>query len=206
LAIEQSRKEILKMGVGCLKMMSWFQEVLVQDTPDKQLVDRLRHREQVLDTVQEEIAAFVTGLFSDSMPHSVAEEARQQLRMAHEYESISDYLASLLKLDQGLRKKDQRFSERQRGDLLQLHAAVTAFLQSVQDANLQQNRHILPKLAASRKEIRELIKRLQREQLEALSAESTSPQTLVGYMAALNAYSRIRNHSQNVAEAIACVK
>ena len=41
--------------------------------------------------MQDEIAAFVTDLLAGNVPHSVADEARRQLRIADEFESISDY-------------------------------------------------------------------------------------------------------------------
>ena len=95
LAIEQSRKEIEKMGTGCEKMLQWLDELYDQNEIDNQLSDKLLHREQVLDAVQDEIAKHVTSLLSNDIPHSVAVEARQQFRMTDEYESISDYLVNI---------------------------------------------------------------------------------------------------------------
>ncbi len=69
LAIEQSRKEILKMADGCSKMLGWLADLLQQDQPDKALADRLRNREKILDAAQDEIAEFVTNLLSGNISH-----------------------------------------------------------------------------------------------------------------------------------------
>ncbi|MEX0819125.1 MAG: hypothetical protein WD070_06020 [Pirellulaceae bacterium] len=42
----------------------------------KRLADKLKQREQVLDSMQDEIAHFVTNLLSGNVPHAVAEQAR----------------------------------------------------------------------------------------------------------------------------------
>ena len=71
LAIEQSRKEIEKMSTGCSKMLDWLETLRNQDDPDKSLADKLVHREKVLDSMQDELAVFVTNLLSANVPHSV---------------------------------------------------------------------------------------------------------------------------------------
>ncbi len=116
LAIEQSRKEIERMGSICSKMLGWLGTLREQDRPDKELADRLKQNEQVLDTVQDELAEYVTGLLAGNIPHAVADEARLQLRMADEYESVSDYITSLDKFDRKLRRNDFRFTPEQRQD------------------------------------------------------------------------------------------
>ena len=203
LAIEQSRFEILKMGDGCSKMMAWLGELVDQQDQDKALSDRLRHREKVLDTVQDEITHFVTDLLAGSVPHSVAEEARQQLRLADEYESISDYIDSILKSDQRLRKDELRLTEKQREGLRQLHHGVAAYMDTINQAYRDQNPNAYAKLDVSAKEIKRQIKSLRREHLDDLSTESVPPQVSVAFLAALNAYARVRDHAQNIGEVIA---
>ena len=203
MAIDQSRFEILKLGDGRSKMMAWLGELVDQQDQDKALSDRLRHREKVLDTVQDEITHFVTDLLAGSVPHSVAEEARQQLRLADEYESISDYIDSILKSDQRLRKDELRLTEKQREGLRQLHHGVAAYMDTINQAYRDQNPNAYAKLDVSAKEIKRQIKSLRREQLDDLSTESVPPQVSVAFLAALNAYARVRDHAQNIGEVIA---
>ncbi|WP_166831730.1 Na/Pi cotransporter family protein [Thalassoroseus pseudoceratinae] len=202
LAIEQSRKEILKMGDGCRKMMQWLRTLLEQEEPDRRLADRLYRREQVLDSIQDEVAIFMTSLLSGSVPHAVAEEAREQLRMAHEYEAISDYLLNLLKLDQNLRKDGLRFTDTQRADLLTLHEMVANYFDRVDQANVSRDDTVLLAIDTHRKQIKTNIKQLRDRHLEELSNRTVPPRISIAFMTALNAYTRVRDHSQNIAEAI----
>ena len=202
LAIEQSRKEIEKMGSGCAKMLAWLTELRQQDEPDKALADRLKLREQVLDSMQDEVTEFVTNLLSANIPHSVADEARRQLRMADEYESISDYIVDLDKFDRKLRRDGHRFTQEQRNNLEELNQHVAQYLAAINEALVQRNRSVLSKTATTSKRVRSEIKQLRRKHLDNLSSGAIAPLVSVAYLATLNAYSRVRDHSQNIAEAV----
>ena len=202
LAIEQSQKEIEKMGDGCTKMMDWLKTLYSQDNRDRSLSERLNHRERVLDSVHDEIAVFITSLLSGNVPHAIAEEARGQLRMADEYESVSDYLANLERFDRKLRDAELRFTAEQRNDLMEMHELLEQHLQSVNTALKQHNPEVLVTLEGTVKRVRELLKTLRRKHLNDLSSGEIPPQVSVAYFAVLNAYERVRDHSSNIAEVI----
>jgi phosphate:Na+ symporter len=132
------------------------------------------------------------------VPHSVAEEARGQLRMADEYESVSDYVSSILKFDLKLRKDDLRFTEQQRQELAHLHQGAAEYLKAVNAANRQQNRKIVSDLKAANKQLRQEVKRLRQEHLVQLSSHTIPPAVSVAFLAALNSYTRVRDHALNI--------
>lgn len=203
LAIQQSRNEIEKMGDGCEKMLAWLGDLREQDTPDKDMGDRLKEREQIFDSVQEEVAVFVTDLLSNSLPHSVAAEARRQLSLADEFESVSDYLVSLDKFDRKLRRDGFRFTDSQRQDLRTLNERTLTYVRMVNESLLKGNRHVVRDTDAISKRIKSDIKQLRRKHLEDLSSGTIPPQVSVAFLAALNAYARVRDHLENIAETIA---
>ena len=202
MAIQQSRMEIEKMSDGCVKMMGWLQSLNEQEVQDRELTDRLKHRERVLDSVQDEVAAFVTHLLSASVSHDVAEEGRRQLRMADEYESVSDYIADLEKFDRKLRDSTLGYGPEQKSELAELHQLVTDLLETVNTALKQENRAVMNSVETIDKKIRERIKSMRRRHLETLSSGPVEPQVSVAFLAALNAYARVRDHIRNIAELI----
>jgi phosphate:Na+ symporter len=202
LAIEQSRKEIVKMGDGCAKMLSWLGELCQQDDPDKKLADRLKQREQILDSMQDEIAHFVTNLLSGNVPHSVAEEAREQLRIADEYESASDYLANLDGFDRKLRRDGHRFTPQQLESLAELNQHVAEYVSAVNEAFIHNNANVLTKTSPLSKRLRSEIKMLRQRHLEELSDGVMAPAVSIAWLATLNAYARVRDHIRNIAETI----
>lgn len=203
LAIQQSHNEILKMGRDCEQMMHWLQTLLEQDEPDRALVKQLQDTEEKLDRIQEEVSHFITDLLANNAPHTVAEEARAQLRIADEYESISDYVAAILKFDLKLRKEGLRFTEQQRHELARLHSGMTAYVTAVNEAYREQNRKIVAELKPANKQLRNEVKHLRREFLGQLSSQTVPPAISVAWLSALNAYTRVRDHALNIAQVIA---
>ncbi|TWT85420.1 Na+/Pi-cotransporter [Posidoniimonas polymericola] len=203
LAIEQSRNELERMGDGCEKMMGWLMELREQDEPDKNLANRLRRREKVLDSIQDEISEFITKLLSGSAPHSVADEACRQLRMADEFESISDYLVDLDKFDRKLRRDSFRFTPAHREGLNAINRELHEHLTAINAALKVANSNIYVEAAPVAKRIRTHIKQFRREHLEDVTIGGVPPLVNVALLASLNAYSRVLDHAQNIAEAIA---
>lgn len=202
LAIEQSRNEVKKMGDGCEKMVSWLGQLRDQEAPDSELGSRLKHREQVFDSVQDEVSAFVTDLLAKTLPHKVAEEARRQLTLADEYESISDYFVDLDKFDRKLRKDGFRFSEPQRDRLRQLNEMVTEMLRTVNSGIDLHPSEWARKVESHSKQIKSAIKQARKQHLNDLSGGDIAPQVSVAYLASLNAYTRVRDHLDNIADSI----
>ncbi|HIF32273.1 MAG TPA: Na/Pi cotransporter family protein [Planctomycetaceae bacterium] len=202
MAIEQSRKEIEKMGLACSNMLDWLSDLLQQDDPDKVIADRLKEQEQILDSMQDEVAEFITDLLSGNLPHSVAEEARRQLRMADEFESVSDYIANLDKFDRKLRRDGHRFTSAHREDLAQLNRLTASYLTAINDALVKKDDNVSVATDPVSKRIRNQVKQLRRKHLDDLSNGIIPPLVSVAFLATLNAYSRVRDHTQNIAEAI----
>lgn len=202
LAIEQSQKEIEQMGRGCNKMIDWLSELRDQDQLDQVLLDRVKNRERILDRMQDEITEFVTNLLSGNVPHSVAVEARRQIRMADEFESISDELEDLVKFDRKLRQKNERFSNEQRDRLRNLNDFTRKYLFEIYEGLIKGNDSILSDTESVSRRFNSEIKALRRQHLNELSDGSISPAVSVAYLASLNAYSKVRDHAYNVAETI----
>ncbi len=203
LAIQQSRVEIEKMGDGCEKMLTWLSELVEQDDPDRALADRLTRREQVLNSMQDEVSEFVTELLSGNVPYSIADEACRQLRMVNEYEAMSDDIVNLDKFDRKLRRKGSRFSEEQREGLGFLNKQIAELLRIVNLALQQNNRNVPTQITALADRVKKDVKQLRRKHLSNLLNDKIEPQVSVAFLSALNAYSRLRDHTINIAESIA---
>ena len=203
LAIEQSRKEIEKMGDGCAKMLDWLAQLRDQEDPDKSLADKMSRRENILDSMQFEISEFITDLLSSSVPHVVAQEARMQLRIADEYESIGDYVVNLDSFDRKLRRDGNRFTDDQRRDLSELHAHTVEFVTAVNEGVVKQNPGIRKTTDAMAARLGNEIKQLRLKLLNQLSEAAIPPTVSVAFLSTLNAYSRVADHTYNIAEAVA---
>jgi len=200
--IEQSRVEVLRMADGCKEMMGWLQELVGQDEPDPGCVRQLFQREQDLDTMQDEFVAFMTKLLAGNVPQRVIAEGRQQLRMADEYESISDCLASIQKFRMRLEKQGHRFNKTQREDLGALHEAVSQYLNFVFDAYANREVESLSRVIALAEEITAQVKTLRDNHMSGLSKNKTDPYVNLAFTSSLAAYRAVRDHVVNITEAM----
>lgn len=203
LGIEQSRREVLFMGESVLKMMGWLREILASTQPIPDLERKVFHREEILDNVQREVTEFLGRLIAARVTHEVSTESHIQFRVADEYESISDYIASLLKLIKKMRDKKLTLSDDGRNELLALHDRVTDYVVMVKSGFERVDASILAHAYADGKAITIQSKQYRDEHLVRVSQERVSPLVSLVFTDMLYAYRRIKDHALNIAEAVA---
>ena len=200
--IEQSRVEVLRMASGCQKMMGWLKTSIDEDDPDPKRVDQLFQLEEDLDTMQDEFVTFMTNLLAGNIPHRVIEEGRQQLRMADEYESISDCLASIQKFQLRLVKQGHHFDEKQRAAIGSLHDSVAEYLDLVFGAYKKRHTEVMTNAASLATEITEHVKELRNNHISGLSEGRMEPFVNLAFTSSLAAYRAVRDHAVNIMEAM----
>ena len=83
------------MAERCAQLLADFRNVLAGKTNDE-LENDIFHREEELDVIQHEVSAFLGQIMSTNLPADVAYRSRMLLRVADEYESVSDEVAAAL--------------------------------------------------------------------------------------------------------------
>ncbi len=200
--IEQSRVEVLRMANGCQEMMGWLRQSISEEEPDPGRVQKLFQMEENLDTMQDEFVNFMTTLLSGNVPLRVIEEGRQQLRMADEYESISDCLASIQKFQLRLGQQGHSFDEKQRLELDSLHVSVAEHLDLIFNAYEERQKNALPAVASLASEITRRVKELRKNHISGLSQNRMEPFVNLAFTSSLAAYRAVREHGVNIMEAM----
>ncbi len=206
IAIEQSRVEVLRMADGCNKMMDWLAELTPQDEPNQKLVQKLFHREEVLDAIQDEMVSFLTDMLAANLPHNVIDEARRQLRMADEYESISDYITTILKFHLKLINQGHQFTDGMKTQLAELHVIVSDYVKLVTEGYEQRAAEVITKAKTAGSEINHRVRTLRDDHLQRLTDKKVEPHVNVAFTSTLNSYRRVSDHTLNVAESLAGMK
>lgn len=204
LGVEQSRGEVVQMGRGVVKMMDWLREIAFHPGADhKRIIEKAFHREEVLDNIQVEITSFLTEILDATVPHAIADEGRQQLRIAHEYESMSDRLASILKAFLKLRDDDILLAPERLTELLALHDEVSSFLGRVTLAYSARSRLDDATAKSVNTGISRRVKQLREEHLQRMIHSTQDPRMSLTYAGILTDYRRVRAHTMNIHEAMA---
>ncbi len=202
LGVEQSRGEVVQMGLGTVKMIDWIHQLGFNGPRDERLIQKTFHREEVLDNVQQEIMAFLTDLLDATVPHSIAEEGRQQLRIAHEYESMSDRLASVLRAYLKMKERKLELPAEQQAGLQELHVLVADFLRQVTDAYQRREPLNDARAQSLNANITRRIKELRNDHLQRMTESPVDPTLSMLVTGVLTDYRRIRAHTMNIHEAM----
>jgi phosphate:Na+ symporter len=202
LGLEQSRHELLFMAESVKKMMGQLRNTLFTEKADEDLNRRIFHREEILDNVQKEITEFLGGLLSGNVNHDVIKESRWQVRMADEYESISDYIAGILKMQIKLRNNKLLPSPEGQAELLQMHDRTADYLDFI-SAALASRADIHSEAITRSDELTAWAKECRSRHMERLAAGKTSPLISLILPDMLSAYRRIKDHAFNIAEVLA---
>jgi len=202
LAVEQSRKELERMGASCEQMLRLLPDLQNQRPATHQCADQLKSHEITLDSIQEEIAVFLTHLFSSALPHDVADEARRQLRIAHEYESVSDCIDKLNRLIQRLRERHFDFSTDLEQAMRDVSNGTQSVLVQINTALQQRDEGAIASITAINDRVHSQIRQLRRKYLESIANEGTPPAVNAIVLSVLAVHASILNHFENIVESL----
>ncbi|MBN1817442.1 MAG: Na/Pi cotransporter family protein [Sedimentisphaerales bacterium] len=203
IGIQQSLKEVHRMGESVAQMLRDMEQVLSNDKRDKERESRIFQLENDLDLVQRDIVEFLGGIMEGNISRDVAERVRRQLRMADEYESISDYIMTLLKLRLKLFDNELAISEQGKTELLDLHRQAAAYIDMINGSVVLGAGRILKEAQAQGAQITHLMKEYRSQHLNRVEAGEASPLKSLLFTDMLNAYRRIKDHGLNIAEVMA---
>jgi len=156
--------------------------------------------------MQKEIVEFLGQLLSGSITHEVQDETRKQLRTADEYESISDYLVTILKLNLKMHNLNLNLSEEGRKHILDLHDKVADYVTMICDAVNENNTDILSKANTMGNTITHIMKDYRQAHLVRIENKHIPPLNSLVFIDILQSYRKVKDHALNVAEAIAGAK
>jgi phosphate:Na+ symporter len=202
MGIAQSKREILNMAELVRKMLAMLRIVVESDNTDEKLEGKIFHREEILDVIQKEVVEFLSELLSGNVPHSVMEAGRKQLRIADEYESVSDYITNILKLNIKMRKAGLRLTEKEKPRIIELHNRISGYIDFINASFENDDVSILAKANAMGDGITHYIKQLRARHLSEVGTEHTSALKSLIFCDVLTAYRRIKDHILNIAETV----
>jgi phosphate:Na+ symporter len=203
LGIVQSQGQIDFMATSVDKMMDKLRICIEKDPVDPEMADKLFKREEILDNVQKEIFLYLSTMVTGQVPLDVSEKAHTQMRMADEYESLSDYIVNVLKGVKKMEKNKLGFDEANRRSLLELHDRVAAYIAQTAEYMKADGADMLTWANTEGVAILRLMKKIRREHLDRLQKEEVSPYFSLAYTDILNFYRRMKDHALNIAEVVA---
>jgi phosphate:Na+ symporter len=203
IGMQESHSVLLRMGEKVQEMMLLLRKTLTSKDREETTIQMIFRLERELDVIEKEVTEFVSQILSARVPSSLIGEARKQLRMANEFESVGDYLEKILKLH--LRKQENRiwFSYDGWDGVLNLHDRLDRFLSTVTTALREGRVGILPEVRTDGAAITHHMKQARSSHLDRVGTEEASPLASLIFTDMLNAYRRVKDHGLNIAEIVA---
>ncbi len=201
-AVEQSKHEIDRMDDKVRLMFDNLKQTIENPDSSDDIANEIFEREDILDHVQKEITTFLTEILGENVPHDIAEEAQVQLRMADEYESVSDEITIVLKLYIKLRESDLSFTGKQSRELLKIHDDVVAFYSFIHSKLSKSHNRFMDVATEQSLSITENFREIREKHWVRLSKSKLDPMVGTTYMDIANSYRRSKDHLVNIAEAI----
>ncbi len=203
LAIEQSQQEIIRMGKMVADMMKVLKEIMISGGGSKEKQEYIFQQEREIDVIQKEIVEFVGHMMTGIISRDVAERARWQIRIADEYESISDYITNICKFNLKLIDEHQQITPEGRKAILDLHDNVSEYIAFINEAVSSSNGEMLTEADGRGRFITSLMKKYRSEHIERVESGKATPIKSLIFTDMLNAYRRIKDHGLNIAEVLA---
>lgn len=203
MGIQQSQSEVLHMSEMVRKMFHRLGDILANEKRDEKSEAKIFRREEILDVIQKEVVEYLSNLLSGNVPHNVMASGRKQLRMADEYESISDYITNILKLTLKMRKAEMEMPPDAKLEIQHLHRQVSDYIELVNQGVREDNPRILLKARTHGEAITHLVREYRSNHLERVESGRTSPLKSLIITDMLNAYRRVKDHALNIAEVLA---
>ncbi|MBR6388442.1 MAG: Na/Pi cotransporter family protein [Thermoguttaceae bacterium] len=203
IGVERSRLEIQRMFGDCRELAEKLATALNGKLDDSELVESAFRLEDKLDHVQDETIDFISKLTTKTFSVDLASSAREQIRLAEELETISDYLVGVLKSNLKLKNAQ-----------LELPKMITdktpGFLQNVDrilewlEQNFSRRRHerLAGPMAEWRRQYVDEIKETRDSFMQHMFEEENDPLVIVAVEYQLNAWRRMYEHLLNIAEAM----
>lgn len=126
LSLLEAKKEIVKFGGLCQRMLGMVRELLTETDPAGrgQLLQRIAKYEDITDRIEVEVSRFLTKTSTEARDEAVSERIRGMLGIIGDLERVGDILFQMSKSLE--RKSDERlwFTPEQRQNLLDTMALV----------------------------------------------------------------------------------
>ena len=204
-AISRVNSEIQRMASGCRELGQWVQTLVNEGLENDKLANEAFAREKWLDQMQDEVIDFTSEMLSRNLSTDDAELAREQIRIADEIESVSDYFIALLKSDLKLKEENLTIPELIVSEFDQFHHETLDLFDramSYYNDSMKNIRYNTQEFYLSSREMVERIKNLRDRFYQLISEEKIDTHVVVAVNAQFNSYRRIWEHLRNIVQAL----
>jgi phosphate:Na+ symporter len=206
LSVVQASKEILVYGRRTAAMLEFIPQLLIEKDEESfnELMKRIEHYEDLSDSLEMEIAQFLTKLSESELSRTSTKKIRSMLQIIDELESINDVCNKMAVLINKKNAEKAWFNQKMRNEIAELHTLVKQSLEFM-------NRHLeefevsvdMAEVISLEMKINELRENLISKNQKRLKTAKIKYPTARYYSDFVNSLENIADLTLNVSESIA---
>ncbi len=208
ICVEQSMRETLNMYFMLPDILKKLKYVEEKQDFNYETCEQILETENKMDFIQKEITEYLSGLMSSCELPEIAFDGYRQIRIVDETESVSDYIATILKLNLKIRDTNDKISGEGLDDLIELHNEVAELVDMLGEniSNMNVGIIVRDEAVVKGEKITRIMKQARARHLERVSDGTVNPLKSLSYTDILTSYRKIKDHLVNIAEVIATEK
>ena len=203
-ALQQADLEMDNLIEITRQMFNLTRTYMTAEKSDKESFDRINHLEDVTDSIEEEMIAFITRVITDAVTQAQSARAYGLIRMADELESIADCLESFSIYRARLFNQRETLSADAWNDLMTFYNEIDTFVGRVVGARRKRaDSTRITRLMDEGKRLNRVANTMRDRHLERLRDGSCQAIPAQTYSDMFVAMRRIKNHAINILETYA---
>jgi phosphate:Na+ symporter len=209
LAIEESKRELVRMSETVLDMLDQSMEFLNKENKTRQdfynATQNICALETLTDSLEREISSFMVRVMRLSSSEDLSEEISETLDIANNLESIGDYCELLMKLQNRLNEQNLDFTDRARQEINSIAAKAREMLLLINVNIKARKTNIMTSAQAFETIINQMRSELRRSHINRLNEGTCEIEQGLVFLDMLSSIEKIGDHAYNIAEAISGV-
>jgi len=201
IVVYQTKLEINKIGREIISAFGDIKKAFKENLPaDSKEFQNVIDLEDKMDIVQDEIASMNSKVLTLGVEPPIIKEARKNIAISDQYESITDYLKRIVFIHKRLFDHNENLNSINLEELEKIHNLTVDFFNYVDCSYKNNNYKILGEATKKAAKISSLYNEIRRNHLDRMTEVAKSPILVTGYMDMLNHYKRLSDHALTVVE------
>lgn len=200
-ALMSAQKEAVRMGSIAVEMVQ--QAVTAFMSGETEQLSDIEQREEVVNSLETAITAFLAKANQHSMNESEAREMVNLMHIVNDLERMADHAINIFELAEVRENGRHELSDAARDDLQKMFSEVDRISRSVLEALAEHDMNLATSLIGEDDKVDELEKRYRTNHIARLNEGLCNPEAGVLFLDVVSNLERVADHANNIAEGVA---